>query len=279
MVPTTPRPTSKTAPGTPSISIVIPTRAQRAADGSASVILACVTSIIEESTYRDFEIIVVHDAGAEPVVLAALKKIAGASLSLVRFDGPFNFSRKMNHGVIRARGNFILSMNDDVEVISPDWIERLRETIEPADVAMVGAMLYFANDTIQHAGHAHVDGLPTHIGIGEPRGSAGPDGDYLDVRERVGVTAACALIRRDAFERVGGFCELLPGNYNDVDLSLKLRSLGYRILWTPRAELYHFESVSRSPEISGYELNFLHDRWGSTLDVIDVSNAAVESRR
>jgi GT2 family glycosyltransferase len=242
------------------------------------VVVACVTSIIEKSTFRDFEIVVVHDAGAEPAVLTALKKIAGTSLRLVRFDGPFNFSRKMNLGVVQARGNFILSMNDDVEVISADWLEQLRETIEPADVAMVGAMLYFANDTIQHAGHAHRGGLPTHVGIGEPRGSSGPDGDYLDVRERVGVTAACALIRRDAFEDVGGFCELLPGNYNDVDLSLKLRSRGYRILWTPRAELYHFESVSRSPEISGYEIDFLHNRWGSHLTLVDVSNAVVESR-
>lgn len=257
--------------GRPAISIVIPTRGQRNADGSVSVVLACVASIIEKSTFRDFEIVVVHDAGAEPEVLNALAKIAGTFLRLVRFDGPFNFSRKMNYGVLHARGDFILSLNDDVEVISPAWLESMLETIKPADVAMVGAMLYFSNDTIQHAGHAHEDGLPTHLGIGEPRGSAGPSGDFLDVRERVGVTAACALIRRNVFEEVGGFCELLPGNFNDVDLSLKMRSLGYRILWTPQAELYHLESVSRAPGVSGYELDFLHNRWGTTLDVIEVS--------
>lgn len=278
MAPAAPRLRQDFASDQPAISIVIPTRAQRGADGSTSVVLACVASIVEKSTFRDFEIVVVHDAGAEPEVLVALKKIAGTSLRLVRFDGPFNFSRKMNLGVVQSRGSFILSMNDDVEVISADWLEQLRETIEPADVAMVGAMLYFANDTIQHAGHAHIGGLPTHVGLGEPRGSAGPDDDYLRVRERVGVTAACALIRRDAFEEVGGFCELLPGNYNDVDLSLKLRSRGYRILWTPRAELFHFESVSRSPEVSGYELGFLHNRWTSTLNVIEVSSPVPVSR-
>lgn len=274
---------SRTKPSAPpQVTIVIPSRARRSGQKSPSVLEDCVASIVNVSTYANFDLVIVHDSDAESSVIDSVTSMAATRIRWIPFDEEFNFSRKMNMGVTHSTAPFVLCLNDDVTVITPDWIERMLEPMEAAggeDVAMVGAMLYFPKDIIQHAGHIYVGGLPTHVGIGEPRGSAGPEGDYREVRERMGVTAACALIRRDVFDRVGGFCELLPGNYNDVDLCLKVRSCGFRILWTPRAELYHFESVSRDPGVSGYELDFIHARWGANLEPVSLHSLGHEDLR
>jgi GT2 family glycosyltransferase len=127
-------------------------------------------------------------------------------------------------------------------------------------------MLYYEDDTIQHAGHAYYQGSPTHIGLGLPRGSKGPNSSFLVDRKVSGVTAACALMPRHVFMEAGGFSALLPGNFNDVDLCLKVGSLGNDIYWTPNAELYHYESKTRDAHVHYYELDVIEQRWGLKLD-------------
>lgn len=249
--------------GSPLVSIVIPTRGGRAVvrGEDRCLIIDAVQSIVTSTEYPNYEIIVVIDSGAEQGVEAALHNLAGDRISFIHWTGPFSFAGKMNLGVLNARGEFVLLLNDDVEVISPEWLGAMLALAQLPGAGMVGAMLYYDDDTIQHAGHLYYGGDLPHIGHLAPRGTAGPLGGLLVEREVSGVTAACALLPREVFLRVGGFSDLLPLNFNDVDLSMKLTWLGYDIYWTPYAELYHYESGSRAPTVYEYEVNTLRRRW------------------
>lgn len=254
--------------GNPLVSIVIPTRAifSIIEGEEKSLVVDAVRSIIELTTYSNYEIVLVADSVAEPRVLKELSQIAGDKLKVVPWDRPFNFSQKMNFGVLHASGDFVLLLNDDVEVISPDWLREMLALAQLPNAGMVGAMLYYEDDTIQHAGHAYYKGSPTHIGLGLPRGSVGVDDSFLFDRRVSGVTAACSLMPTSVFKEVGGFTALLPGNFNDVDLCQKVDWRGYAIYWTPRAELYHFESKTRDAHVHYYELDVIEHRWGLRLD-------------
>jgi GT2 family glycosyltransferase len=254
--------------GTPLVSIVIPTRAIYSQENglSTSLVIDAVKSIIEKTTYQNFEIVLVADSVAEEAVLSQLREIAGAKLKLISWDKPFNFSQKMNYGVLHAAGEYVLLLNDDVEVITPDWLGDMLGLAQLPNTGMVGAMLYYEDDTIQHAGHAYYKGSPTHVGLGLPRGAAGVENSFQFDRRVSGVTAACALMPLNVFKEVGGFTPLLPGNFNDVDLCQKVDWLGYNIYWTPRAELYHFESKTRDAHVHFYELDVIEHRWGLRLD-------------
>lgn len=253
--------------GSPLISIVIPTRALYShVNGiSQSLVINAVKSIVEKTAYSNYELVIVVDNDADEKVLANLKELAGEKLRLIKWDKPFNFSQKMNFGVLHASAEFVLLLNDDVEVISSLWLSSMLALAQLPNAGMVGAMLYYEDDTVQHAGHAYYQGSPTHIGLGLPRGSAGPLSGYLVQREAPGVTAACALMPMEVFKSVGGFTALLPGNFNDVDLCLKVGWKGYDIYWTPGAELYHFESKTRDAHVHYYELDVIEHRWGLRL--------------
>lgn len=254
--------------GNPLVSIVIPTQGIYSdhQGTSQSLVVNAVRSIVEQTEYPHYEIVVVVDSVADERVLSELKQLAGQKLQLVEWTKPFNFSQKMNFGVLHARGEYVLLLNDDVEVLTPQWLTSMLALAQLPNAGMVGAMLYYEDDTIQHAGHAYFQGSPTHIGLGLPRGSAGPLGGYLVSREAPGVTAACALMPMKVFKEVGGFTALLPGNFNDVDLCLKVGWRGYDIYWTPEAELYHFESKTRDAHVHYYELDVIEHRWGLRLD-------------
>lgn len=249
--------------GNPLISIVIPTRGVWN-DGKCLVIDA-VKSIIELSTYDNYELVLVVDSVAEESVKQQLVEIAGAKINFVMWDKPFNFSQKMNFGVLHAKGDFVLLLNDDVQLLSAGWLESMLALAQLPNAGMVGAMLYYEDQTIQHAGHAYFGGSPTHIGLGAPRGARGPLDAFLVDREVSGVTAACALMPKKVFLEVGGFTALLPGNFNDVDLCLKVGWSGFDIYWTPKAELFHFESKTRDAHVHYYELDVIGARWGLRL--------------
>ena len=253
--------------GTPLVSIVIPTRGDSATVRGElrCMVVEAVRSIITVSTYVDIEIIVVVDDVTPPAVRRELDEIAGARVRFVEWSGPFSFSGKMNLGVVHARGEFVLFLNDDIEVISPDWISAMLALAQRPGAGIVGSMLYFEDETIQHAGHAYYRTDVTHIGFHSPRGAKGPSGAFEVEREVNGVTAACALMPRDVFFEVGGFSTLLPGNFNDVDLCLKIAVKGYQAYWTPHAELYHFESQSRDPKVAAYEIERAWGRWEHAL--------------
>ena len=250
----------------PLVSIVIPSRGIRDIPGGGSLLFNALESIQKLTTYENFEVVLVLDHGYDETLIQEIITKFQQSISIIIWDKPFNFSLKMNLGVSHARGDFILLLNDDVELLTPDWIEKFLQVLKRPSVSMVGCMLYFDDNTIQHAGHLYYKGSPTHIGIGWPKGSAGPDGQFLSIREVSGVTAACAMVKREDFLSAGGFSGLFPGNFNDVDLCLKIGYLNKTIIWTPEVELIHFESKTRDATVHPYELEMLASRWGEKLD-------------
>jgi glycosyltransferase involved in cell wall biosynthesis len=254
--------THRAVVGEPLVSIVIPTRGSVGVVHGTEVclVIEAVRGILEKSTYENFEIVVVIDVVADAAVVEELQEIAGDRLRLVWWDKPFNFSAKMNFGVYHSRGEYVLFLNDDTELISPRWIERMLALCQLPGAGMVGAMLYFEDDTIQHAGHLYDRGAG-HIGTDAERGSPGPLGSFLVEREVSGVTAACSMMAKAVFEEVGGFSLLLPGNFNDVDLCMKVTKLGHTIYMTPDAELYHYESKTRISRVTRYEVETAWARW------------------
>jgi glycosyltransferase involved in cell wall biosynthesis len=252
----------------PLVSIIIPTR------GSAAIIhghfrtlvTGAVRSIVDITTYPNYEVVVVADATMPTAVAKELQELLGDRLRLVSFERPFSFSDKVNCGALEATGDFLLFLNDDVHLLTADWIEALLGPCADPDVGMVGAMLYFEDGTIQHAGHSYALGEAGHIGLKEPGGQTGYFSAYLVERETVGVTAACAIVPKQVFHDVGGFTMHLPGNFNDVDFSLKIRALGYRVVWTPHAELFHFESKTRVTNVGAEEVSFMHRRWRHRME-------------
>jgi glycosyltransferase involved in cell wall biosynthesis len=253
--------------GNPLVSIVIPTRAlfEDSSEGSRSFLLDAVRSITKHSTYKSLEFVIVVDKVAEPDIIAELRSLLADKLVIVEWDKPFNFSDKVNLGAVHASGDYFLILNDDVEIISPGWIEAMLSLGQRPRAGMVGAMLYYEDDTIQHAGHAYYRGEASHVGLDLPRGSMGPLCGFKVEREIAGVTAACALMPRAVYFEAGGFSGLLPGNFNDVDLCMKVTSLGYEIFWTPHAELYHFESKTRDATVHAFEVDRAWGRWGNRL--------------
>ena len=253
--------------GAPLVSIVIPTRGSTSRVGGVRRVHVehAVASVIERSTYSNVEFVVVADRATPPEVVTALEELGRDRLRLVWFDGPFNFSAKINAGVLESSGDVILMLNDDVEVVTPDWIETLVALAQEPDCGMAGAKLLFEDGTLQHAGHVYLGGNMTHIYLGYPDDEPGMEHMLHIERECSGVTAACAAVRRDVFEEVGGLCEDLATNFNDVDFSLKIRQLGLRIVWTPHAVLYHFESSTRVREVNSSDVEIIGSRWGHVL--------------
>jgi O-antigen biosynthesis protein len=227
-------------------------------------VVDAIASIEHRSSYRNLEYVVVADRPTPTHVLDAVRAAAGDRLRLVMFDEPFNFSRKCNLGAAEAGGDVILFLNDDTELIAPDSIGEMVGHLQATDVGMVGAKLLFADGRLQHAGHVYPGG-PTHALFGWPGSSVGPHRMNVVARECSGVTAAAAAMRRDVFAAVGRFDEEFPVNFNDVDLSLRVRRDGYRIVWTPAAEWYHFESVTRVAGHTQDELDRLCARWQHEL--------------
>jgi len=248
----------------PLVSIVIPT-----AGGSREVrfeqvalIEHCLRSIVETSTYESYEIVCVTDPGTDPALLERLQGIAGDRLRLVPFEGPFNFSAKINRGVVHSRGERVLLLNDDMEVVAPDWIERMAMYLELEEVGAVGGRLLFEDGRPQHVGILFENGgYPGHIYRGFSPGFRGYSNNVLVAQNYLAVTAACLMTTRAAFDEVGGFSTLLPNNYNDMDFCLKLRTTGRRVVYDPDTVLYHFESSSRDSEVADWEKELLLERW------------------
>jgi GT2 family glycosyltransferase len=247
-----------------STSVIIPTRgtAGTVFGEDRVFVVEAVRSLLAGTSHHELEIVVVYDAETPQQVLVDLHEVAGEQLTLVPFEGPFNFSRKCNEGFLAARGDVLIFLNDDVQTISSEVVGQLVAPLSQEDVGMTGAMLFFEDGTIQHAGHLHHMGMYTHAYLGDDPDAYGAFSSLLIDRESAGLTAACIAMPRSVFMDVGGFSELFPGNFNDVDLSLKVRSKGYRLLWLTGVRLFHFESKSRNPLVHSYEEKMIIDRWG-----------------
>ena len=253
----------------PHVTIIIPTKDR------ADLLSTCVTSIVSRSTYRQFDVLIVDNGSSEPESHAYFERVQqDPCISVLRIDGPFNFSRINNQAAARARGSLLCFLNNDTEVISPDWLEEMVSLAVRDGVGAVGAMLYYPSNTMQHAGVVlGLGGIASHPHRGERRGMPGNYGRAALTQTMSAVTAACMVLRKDTFEAVGGFDETLAVAYNDVDLCLRLGARGFRSVWTPYAELYHFESVSRGDDLHGANLprfvaesQAMRDRWQGLLD-------------
>ena len=210
-------------------------------------------------TYPDLEVLVVSDT--ETPSSAIPQTLENLDVSTIPFPHPFNFAAKCNLGAVKASGEILIFLNDDIEPVSEDWIQTLVAHLEPEDSGIVGPMLIYDNGLVQSAGH--INPGPVIFGRGESPLSKHGYGMPLWInRETSGLTGACVATRRTTFYEVGGFSELFPNNYNDVDLCYKLQLAGYRCLWTPDATLYHFESKSRETPIEDWERDLASKYWG-----------------
>ena len=210
-------------------------------------------------TYPDLEVLVVSDT--ETPSSAIPQTLENLDVSTIPFPHPFNFAAKCNLGAVNASGEVLIFLNDDMEPVSEDWIQTLVAHLEPEDSGIVGPMLIYDNGLVQSAGH--INPGPVIFGRGESPLSKHGYGMPLWInRETSGLTGACVAMRRTTFYEVGGFSELFPNNYNDVDLCYKLQLAGYRCLWTPDATLYHFESKSRETPIEDWERDLASKYWG-----------------
>lgn len=168
---------------------------------------------------------------------------------MVYWEGKFNYSAINNYGVTYASGEYLLFLNNDTEVINEDCIEELLGYCMRPDVGAVGARLYFEDDTIQHAGVViGFGGVAGHCFVQQLRGYTGYCHRIISAQNYSAVTAACMMVPRDVFEKVGGFSEELAVAFNDIDFCLKVRQAGKLIVYNPYAELYHYESKSRGLE-------------------------------
>lgn len=268
----------------PLVSLVIPTR------NGLRFLQRCVDSLLEKTTYPNFEVLVIDNGSDDPATLAYLESLAeGTHPSLaagpaspggrrtarvLRYGAPFNYSAINNYAVKHADGELVGLLNNDLEVIAPGWLDEMAAQALRPEIGCVGAMLYYPNDTIQHAGAViGLGGVAGHAFRDFPRGTDGRFNRARLVQNYSAVTAACLVIRKVIYEQVGGFDEHeLAVAFNDIDFCLKVRAAGYRNLWTPFAELYHHESATRgtddTPEKESRfrrEVETMMMRWGPEL--------------
>ncbi len=229
----------------PLVSIIIPTRDR------PLLLQRCLESLSKNTTYQPLELVVVDNGSRDRKARAFLDELSRTKMARVlRYPQVFNYSAMNNLGVREARGEILCFLNNDIEAISPEWLSELVGLAIQAGVGAVGAKLLYPNDRVQHAGAvAGLFGVASHSYVREPRTADGYLLQLQVTREVAAVTAACMVLRRERFLEVGGFDETyLRVAFSDFDLCFKLLRAGYRNLWTPHAELYHLESVSRGSD-------------------------------
>jgi GT2 family glycosyltransferase len=251
----------------PKVSVIIPTRGSSAEIRGTSIplVVNAVRTLVERSTYQNLEFIVVADTPTPAEVRAELSAIGGDRLLIVDYDKAFNFAAKNNIGVAHSSGEFILLLNDDTEVITPDALETMLAMFNDDNVGIVGPMLYFEDGTIQSAGHVFTPD-PKDVYRCKPASIRGAHNYVRVQREASSVIAACLLTPRSVFDKVGGLSTQFPGNWNDIDFALKVQQAGYSVIFTPHAKFFHFESKTRVALRIESEVSKLGNRWGDILD-------------
>jgi GT2 family glycosyltransferase len=241
------------------IAIIIPTRDR------VELLERCIASITAKTDYPDYEIIVVDNDSSDP---ATLRYYESLPHRLLRYPGPFNYSAINNYAVRDTDAPWILFLNNDTEVIDPEWLTSMAEHVQRPEVGAVGAKLLFPDGTVQHGGVLLDDTSPArHAYFRAPAKSTDNGARLQSICNYSAVTAACMLTRRDLFEQAGGFDEIhLPIIFNDIDYCLKLRAAGLLIVYTPFAQLYHHESASRGRGRSDpAEARVFRERWAEAL--------------
>lgn len=246
------------------VSIIIPTK------DKLNLLKRCINSIINKSTYKNYEIIIINNNSIEKTTLDYLLNIVyHPNISVINYKDSFNFSAMNNYAATQAKGEFLLLLNNDTEVITEDWLdELLRYAVHP-EVGCVGAKLLYSDNTIQHAGVVlGINGIAGHAHRGLSNESHGYHNRLKLAQNFSAVTAACLMVRKEIYHQVDGLTESLAISMNDVDFCLKVQELGYRNIWTPDVLLYHHESQSRGTEknavvkkITSKEVRYMKRKW------------------
>jgi O-antigen biosynthesis protein len=253
----------------PLVSLIIPTRDR------VDLLRMSVGSILKKTKYDSFEIIIVNNQSQKSETQKYFDDIVkDKRVKLVHYDAPFNFSALNNYAANYASGTILGLVNNDVEVIHGDWLTEMLSHAARPGVGAVGAKLYYPNDTIQHAGVVvGLGGVAGHAYHREPAKFLGQASRACLTQNLSAVTAACLLVSKKVFDEVGGLDETLGVAFNDIDFCLRIQRAGYRNVWTPFAELYHHESLSRgyedTPEKRARfqaEVLFMKQRWAAELD-------------
>ena len=254
--------------GEPLVSIIIPNKDEK------ETLKKCLDSIKEKSTYRNYEIIIVENNSTGQEIFDYYKEIDGRDgIRVVYWKSGFNYSALNNFGFTFAKGDYILCLNNDVTVITPDWLERMIGQCQRKEVGIVGVKLYYPDDTIQHAGVIiGIGGVAGAMFVGMARERSGYLRKAILQQDLSAVTSACMMVDRKAWEGAGGFNEDLAVAFNDIDFCLKVRREGYLVVYEPNVELYHYESKSRGYEDTPEkqkrflsEINYMKAHWSEIL--------------
>jgi len=255
----------------PRVTVLIATTANPA------ILKPCITSVLARTSYHNFDVLLLVNERNQGLTDRAALLNHFAQDARVRTvscpDRPFNYSWVNNLGAKKASGEILCFLNDDTEVITGDWLEQLVARVSLPDVAAAGPMLYHQDETIQHAGVIlGLGGIAGHACHQLPRGEPGYFGRACLEQDVSCVTAACMVIRSKIFRELGGFDETMPLAYNDVDLCIRVRQAGWRIIWTPAVELYHRQFASlgkhnsrRHSKQFASDVNLMRQRWGDLL--------------
>jgi glycosyltransferase involved in cell wall biosynthesis len=252
----------------PLVSIVIPTR------DKVDLLRMAVGSILDKTSYEPFEILVMDNGSVEEKTLSYLAELAETPrVRVLPYPYSFNYAAINNLGAREAKGDILALLNNDIEVITSDWLGEMVSFAAQDDVGCVGAKLYYSNRIIQHAGVIlGIGGVAGHAHKYFPPNEAGYFGRLKVVQNFSAVTGACLVVRKNLYFEVGGLDEALTVAFNDVDFCLKVRDAGYRNVWTPFAELYHHESLSRGYEVTPErrkrfrgEIAFMKEKWSGAL--------------
>ena len=227
------------------VSIIIPTRDR------ADILRVCIESVLNRTKYKSYEIIVVDNGSAEPETKTYLAQVSSAGVKVISADLPFNFSNLNNIGAAHASGEYLCLLNNDVEVLTEDWLTEMISFAQQPEVGCVGARLWYPDKTLQHGGIIlGIGGVAGHAHKRLDDSSTGYFGRAVHHQTYSAVTAACLVVSKSKYNEVGGLNERLAVAFNDVDFCLRIRAAGYRNVWTPYAELIHHESASRGEEVT-----------------------------
>lgn len=252
----------------PLVSLIIPTR------DSYDILKTCVESILKKTTYTNYEILIVDNQSSEPKAIEYMKRLERnhKNIRILKYDKPFNYSAINNYAVTKAKGEILGLINNDTEVITPNWLTEMVSHATRPEIGCVGAMLYYPDGTIQHAGVViGMHGVADHAFKGLKNIKRNNYFNYLScIRNPKAVTAAVLIIKKELFKKINGFDEKnLKIAFNDVDLCLKILQKSVNNLWTPEAILKHHESKSRKiNQEEQFEGNFLKRKYNIKFNVI-----------
>jgi len=242
----------------PRVSIIIPTK------DAPQLLERCLASLHEKTSYPDFEVLLVDNGTTDAEALRTMKRYP---VRRIDFPERFNFSRANNRGATEATGSFLVFLNNDTEITTPDWLQHLLWYAEQPDVGAAGTLLLYGDGTVQHAGVVlGMRGTADHVMRGFPSDLDGYAGSLSCAREVSAVTAACMMMRKELFQEIGGFNEHFFTAYQDADLCLRLRERGLRIIYTPEAVVIHHESRSRKNYYDMVDRMLLLDRWEPVIE-------------